>query len=506
MNKDSNLRKSLKKAFEEHNEPLREAQWDRLSAALDKEKPERRRFLPWFFSSLGVILIALVFGYWFGKNNTALVKENLGSSKMSVNSQTDIADTTAKPSLNAPIQNPVQDSILKNTVVSKNGNQTLAQANKGPKPLANKRPNSLSNGNTTSYELGNGPIPIVIIKYDVPESVNNKNQPLPIITFNDNGTDNEQKNAEHQGKSKDTNTQQQSEIKTSKTASNKMAKNSNDSSVYIKTGQDLSVNSGVGNNSVAVTNKDSLNKNSKGKNNDNEVTQRKKFAIGFSSGISPVNVKVAGIENSNKVHKDARTLFDQANSNSGSFYANLNFDWYLLKNFSLSFNTGIQFRQIQQQVNIDYKFNEIPFTGVDNSITGYLHVDDSANPVIYHIHGLNTLNYVNIPLKFGYTIPINKKSEIILTSGLNLSIMTKAKGEGFSFKDAEFRPLSTFYENKINAGLIGGLQYGRLIRGPWWFGLEAQWQQNRYNYNAGYGVIKSKINIANYNICLRYKF
>ena len=56
MNSKDNLQRALKKAFEDHKEPLHEAQWDRLSAVLDKEKPNKKRFLPWFFISFGALL------------------------------------------------------------------------------------------------------------------------------------------------------------------------------------------------------------------------------------------------------------------------------------------------------------------------------------------------------------------------------------------------------------------------------------------------------------------
>ena len=93
MNSKDNLQRALKKAFEDHKEPLHEAQWDRLSAVLDKEKPNKKRFLPWFFISFGALLLAVAIGFYMGQNSPTTAMQQNAINTAAAQSQAAAEDT-----------------------------------------------------------------------------------------------------------------------------------------------------------------------------------------------------------------------------------------------------------------------------------------------------------------------------------------------------------------------------------------------------------------------------
>ncbi len=529
MNSNDNLQRALKKAFEDHKEPLREAQWDRLNAELEKE-PRKKRFLPWFFISFAILLMAVAIGFWFGKNTNTTASSH-------ENNQSVVAKSLAT----------AEDTLIHNgqlnTTNQFSDSNTLSNSNTSNNALANK---VSSQASTPSGLIGNNK-PELGAEKSVPSNgkdiKNNKPTKASIDILGESGTGNlNTSNAggtkpvvekvNEKGSEKVTSVQPDKGSNTmgsngdNAKPNTQLANTANDSDA--KNGEtkigspihekpkvkvnmiDTNVNAVwiASIDSANQTKEDSLNKKGgkKGGKNNGATSQISRFAVGFSTGFGSAVFKVKGFTNASTIHKDAEYLFNQSNANSKANHVNFNFEWFPFQKFGLGFSSGFQYRSISQTINMNYKFNEVPFRDTNSNIVGYVFIPDSSKPMVYHLQSVNKLNYINIPLRLMMTIPINPKNEFLVSAGLNLSFMAKAKGQDFSVNTTEFRSLKSFYQNKVNLGWTIGMQYSYNIYQKWWLGAEAQYQQNQYKYFVDYGVIKSKIKITNYNICVRYKF
>jgi hypothetical protein len=231
-----------------------------------------------------------------------------------------------------------------------------------------------------------------------------------------------------------------------------------------------------------------------------------RFAIGFSSGFSPVRTSVSKVSNGSKLHKDTRGLFDQMNDNQRSTFINIGFDYMLLPKLSLGFSSGLQCREISNTIDLTYKLNEIPFREKNGDIQFYIHVPDSQRPPVISVRSQMTFRFVNVPFRLSYGYVFKGSNELQFSGGLNLSMLAGVKGNTFSVNEVSIKPVSETIEGFFNVGYTGGLMYSRKIYKNWWLGIETQFQRNHLKYDTGYGTLKSKTDIYNFNFNLKYRF
>jgi hypothetical protein len=459
MKQENKLNKALKDALHGQAEPLQEAQWERLSAALGEEKP-KRKFFPWFIMFSAIVVVSMAAGYWLGrsadqkeeiavqantqnteKRNESAKPTDIENTKGGENNSTSGISGNNSGSVNAPANNN-NDANTRN---ADNTAQSSGNDEGGERGYARDRSGSLAGSglkdtsrktNPGNGETGSGnenelsfKLPPMQLKYIRVPRIHDS---LPLrIVMNER----------------------------------------------IK--------------------RPEIHKNA------DQGTVKSRRAFSFSSGYSPVSFKISAVRNDEKLHKDSRTIFEQSNRNSRSWFANAGFEWKPFRNRNFIFATGLQFRQIVQDVNFRYDLTEIPLRDSTDAILGYI---PGGIPITFEYTSKNYLSFLNIPLKAGFAFPIGKKNELQLTGGLNIAAIVGANGKTFSISEYEFKSLRESYKKPVSVGVIGGLGFSRNIYKAWWLGAEAQWQQNTLNYDAHYGIIRSRINVSSYNLQFRYKF
>jgi len=535
MNSKDNLQRALKKAFEDHKEPLHEAQWDRLSAELDQDKRKKRRFLPWFFFTFGALLLAVAIGFYMGQKTPTTALQVNKNNTLATQSQVAIEDTLnlkANPNnsnnQDTPASNTTSTNPSNTKSPQKSDNPTLGQmadAASPTQPSNSADPTTTaSNGNkkgtkinTTSKSEHNKNVSSALVggenakgSKDVSPSKPITNTPIStgnaaigntgaaikstLAEGNKTGTENPANvpTPAVKGDGKDPNTSPSKPIATVVPKLDTTTKPVDPPSV-------ASAND--------ANNNDSTKPNGKkpGKKEDDPPSVRPRFAIGFSSGIGTTNFKVRTITNATKIHKDAEGLFNLTNANSKGQHFNFNFEWYPVQKWAIGFAAGLQYRSIVQTFDFKYKLNQVPIRDTNANISGYFFVPDTF-ALTFPLKGRNQLNYVNVPIRMMYTLPINAKNELLFSAGISTSFVTKANGQALSINTTQLSSLSSLYKNKVNVGWSLGLQYSYNVYKQWWLGSEFQYQQNKYNYSLDYGILRSKIKITNYNLAVRYKF
>ncbi|MES2616290.1 MAG: hypothetical protein V4613_00320 [Bacteroidota bacterium] len=497
MNKNDKLQNSLKKAFEEHHEPLHEAQWERLNAALD-EKP-RRRFIPWFYTLgvIGMICLAFMLGYYF----------NSGNQQQPVVIAADETPLSETPnSGNATAISPTQkiDTITKTPANTSASTTNTANSKDNSQPETDKKPNTSMANNTSPIQKATQPSatktntqpaakPATV---DIATTPNTEKAQKETIKTNEKPVDN------ISDRTTEKNTTQDSDTK----STNPIADKGNTEEIKAPA-KDSAIKNIIADNGLnKTTPKDSSKKTNGKKKKEDDLTVRKKFAFTLASGISTDKGEISKFKKPANMHKDSRMLFEQSNSNNQSFFLNLGFEWYPSTKLSLIFNSGLQYREFSSIENINYKYNEVPWHNIDGSIAFYIPVHDTNNPIIFTNKSTLKTKYVNIPLRFGYTFSLHPKHDLMPSLGANISKIIGVEGNTFSLNDAEIKPLKDIVNKKINIGWIAGMQYSYNIYKPLWLGLEMQWQQNVYHYNTRYGSMSGKFNTYNYNMILKYKF
>lgn len=251
---------------------------------------------------------------------------------------------------------------------------------------------------------------------------------------------------------------------------------------------------------------DSLRKRLTGKEDEDIKPKRKRFAIGFASGLSFVSTDIAAVTNEKKLHKDTRSLFEQSTRNQHSSFANVIFEWMPFKALTLGIHSGIQYRSVSNRMDIDYKLNQIPMRDMEGNISFYIPIHDTMNPPTISVRNTTAFRFVNIPLCLNYGFMAGKRDEIKVMAGLNFSLLAGSSGNTFSLNEAGVRPVGEMISNIFDMGYTGGLMYSRNVYGNFWLGTEMQMQNNRLDYDMDYGILKSRIRSYNLNLNLRYKF
>lgn len=492
MNKNDKLQKSLKKAFEEHHEPLHEAQWERLNAALD-EKP-RRRFIPWFYAIGVIVMLFLAFatGYYFNSSNkqqpSIVVNEQpsietpISSDGTTIEKTTQKTETDTKTTANTSTNNTATPSDNSRPTTDKHKINTATTNSSTPIKPATK---------PTTSQPDNNPVTQPTNTDLATDNINNKTQKA-VTGIAEKPLDNISEKVAEKGPESTPGDNQPKGI----TDDNNAEK--------IKEASDTSAKTILAdaNSTTKKANDDSKKKPGK-KGKDDSVKVRKKFAFTLASGISVDKPAISKFDKPNNMHKDSRKVFEESNSNNQSLFINLGFEWHPSRRLSLIFNSGIQYREFTAIENTNYELKEAPFRATDGSISFYI---PTSIPLVFTNYSTLKTKFVNVPLRFGYTFSLHPKHDLVPTLGANISKITGVEGNTFSLNDMEVRPLKDYISKKINVGLIAGMQYNYNIYKPLWLGLEVQWQQNVYHYNTRYGSMSGKFNTYNYNMILKYKF
>lgn len=447
---DNNLHNSFKKAFENHEAPLNDAQWLRLEKELGG-KAKKWNYLPYLFSALIIVAILtgiFTYNYIYEKENTT-----------KFNQQNEVLLSTKKYKTENEQNNH-------NTIISKQ---------------------QIDENKNLSETLKNTDI----VKYENKINVKSK------VEVEDKVEDKVEVEVGMKGEKLDT---LKNEKKVESENEDIVKKNvSKNESIEAKPKDEEKENIEIYDN--LKNNNDSTLDD---KNEDLKPKTKPKYVFSISTGYSKMNVKVTSIDELSKIHKDTRKVFEMSNKNTQTIFVNLGFDCNIFKGFNIGLNTGLQYLHIKQPVNVSYRMLEIPFYDINRNIIGYI-PKDSATAEVLSTNTNNTISYIKIPLRFNYTIPFNSKSEMLITAGTNISTVLKAKGSVISINDGLVKPLNRSMFGKLNFGLLGGLQYCRQIKNQWWMGFENQWQLNPEKYINGNEKIRNRLSGYNINLILKYK-
>ncbi len=443
MNSKSNLQNALKNAFENHEVPLRESQWHRLEGVLVNTKPKWRIF-PFFvaFLLVGITSIATYFlTLKFSIAPISVANETSIPLEDPTNNEASIPKRSIQPFVNAKIAN----SNLRNTQYKTN--QYSIQ-----KQLLLKQ----GDYNTKQKVIPNASKP---------------SDPVLLLADNSKSTDNTLK--------------EDSEISTNSENTNLIENNDSE---------------------PVEESLDSVKPVNDPREKEKEPKQNKpsRMVVSVSAGYSKMNTKIIDIENESMLHKDTRSLFEQSNKDSKSFFFNLGMDYSLLPGLNLGLNTGIQYLRINTPVNVNYRITEVPFYNIDGTILGYYNAD-SANVIELKTASENISNFINIPLRLNYAIPLNFKNEILLTAGANFMAIVGATGKDVALNESQIKPLSKKTYSQFSAGFLGGVQYSHQLKDPWWLGVETQWSSNKLSFKTGPGSINTHLNGYRLNLILKYK-
>ncbi|MEZ4804553.1 MAG: outer membrane beta-barrel protein [Bacteroidia bacterium] len=462
MKSSNKLNNALRNALKEKPGELHESQWERIQSELNQKK--KKGILPWLLLLIPVVLISIVSGYFIGKNSgrTELATETKQSEILNTDSN-DLSKDLSKP--NSLEVEKMSDELLDESDkqvenIKKNQIATQAETNENPRTLANKSDKAAS------------------------KTISNKEDK----EANENRVPNLERNkGEH--------------ISVVQALSMAEMKRQQELEIANVSGIDL-----IEDKLTDTFTKDTTEENGKNDKKSGNSDDESRFAIGFSTGFSPVTSKLIELSNVSKLHQDTRKVFEQSNDRQNSLFAKFTFDYKLSKAFNLGIGSGIEYRQVYNSSQIDYTLNEIPFREVNGDILFYIHVDDSMNPTRIQMKQQNVLQYINIPLQVSYSFPIKKGSEVAIQAGVNLALLAKSKGQTFDLNGSQILELKDMINTKASLGYIMGLQYRREIFEHWWLGGEILFQDNGQNYNLGYGSLRSRIQMRNINLNLHYKF
>ena len=446
MNNKDNLQNAFKKAFEEHQEPLFQAQWDRLENSLANKKSKKRIF-PWIFITILVSLASIGAGYWYANspksnnNNNELISQNSTLENNSTNSIDLNKNNNNSNNINPQNQNNEQKQNSDN------------QSKKSVKNSSQKNIDEKKEHKTKKQQRKIKPIKELSApsKPETPTNPYNPELNLPIVDIDFN---------------------QLQLVGLKKTKVN----------LIFEEFEFLKIKPIVKN-----------------------CFKTEKFAIGFSTGYSRAFYSNISFSNPNKTHEDAETVFKAKNKNTSTIFAQFFADVSLSKKIKMSLNSGIQYWEIQSREDIKYYHTKIPFRNIDGSIIGYINKDKDSSQ-IFENKSLNKTNIISVPFGLSYFKPINCKSELQLKGGIIFNQSISAKGITFAIDNTENVNFKETINKKMTLGFLTGLTYYRNINKNIWFGLGMQYQQNKMSFKELYNDVNSKLNTISFSFNIKRKF
>jgi hypothetical protein len=231
-----------------------------------------------------------------------------------------------------------------------------------------------------------------------------------------------------------------------------------------------------------------------------------KLKFGIALGYSGIRTSIIALHNENSLHKDTRYILETETSNKTSL--NLNFyTKYRLPIFpSFSLSTGVQYREISNISQTNYKLNEIPFRESDGHIAFYIHIPDSSKPHTYTGRSRIKSKNISIPLSLEYTFRQSNLFAISMHSGLLLNIQAGSKGITFNVNEPGFTEVNKLIKTNPTLSYNFGLLLSRPISKHIQIGLELLWQRDRLRYQFGYGDALARNDIYNTNLHFIYNY
>lgn len=127
----------------------------------------------------------------------------------------------------------------------------------------------------------------------------------------------------------------------------------------------------------------------------------------------------------NFVNKDYEQI--RNNSEKGGFSYGFVLGWNLNLPINLAFGTGIEYRTTIVNANYNFTIEEVPVIDIDNSIAGYIKLNDTSKQNI-SFSNTQVQRLISIPLALQYNLRLNKlRQPIIIGGGILIS-----KNLGFS--------------------------------------------------------------------------
>ncbi|MCB9252459.1 MAG: hypothetical protein H6605_08305 [Flavobacteriales bacterium] len=436
MNTKNNLDNAFKKAFEDYQVPLREAQWQRIEGAVAKNKTGKK-----YLILVAVLLISAssvltyILTMHFSNKEPKISHEQVSASEILKNNKTNILKD-------------IPDQINESNNLKKNDSNAAIEDQEKISPEVS--------GNNNRYVA----------------------DPDSKMTKVEDKTENQKSLLA-------------SPSVTGISISNLFDK---DPSILSMGPEQIQETTG------------SMNLNKPAFKKENEVKSPKdsKIVLSAAAGYSNLRMNVINIENQNMLHKDTRKIFEETNKNLKTTFFNLGADFSILPGLNIGLNTGLQYVKIASPVNTSYTMNEVPFYDINRTIIGYYNVD-STNATEFNLNQTNTTSFINIPLRLNYVLPINLKSELLITAGANFAAISQASGKTISLSRSEIRELSQSDFNKFSMGFLGGLQYSHKLVDNWWLGFESQILSNTIKYQSGPGSINASLSGYKLNLILKYK-
>lgn len=484
MKSGNNINKALKEALQNHPVPLNESQWERISGDLSKKKNRKPFFWLSLFSSL-IVLLSVLF-YTITDSNDNESSQSMAQNQSIQNSQ----NQSDNPSIqNSNTENPPSNQLSENqnNDLKNEKHQPLFTESSTPDSKISASPMQTMNGKPKE-NISIGP-KTDIPKIDKSNQIQAGGQSNPVSKqsepFNTNLLDGELKLQDVLNQY----VMNYLLLAPQYVAPYEMPREE-ESFDWLA---DVSVNQ----------NKTSKSDKKNNKKLDPIDTNKNKWAIGLQFGTSVVNSK-SSIGSQNSLHRDTRSVFDNASKNQTSNFLKVTLDIPLTKKFNLGLNSGVQFRQVVQNAEYNYFLDSIPFRDVDNTILFYLENKDSANASFNGTYK-NVYQYVNIPLNFTYRLPLNNKNEFLIGAGMQLNLVLKNKGKLFDLNDQRFKDNSEFLKTTSNLSWMGSLEYSRSLYDNWWLGLGMGIQNQNLKFASENGYINNVIKFNSFHLHLRYK-
>lgn len=483
MKSNNKLNKAFKDALDGHPEPLRDAQWERLRAELD-EKRQKKPF-PWIFVLAAVLMVGIAAGYFIGfRSNDSI------NGQISENKEFNSRNSSPENPLNEKMENEISQNPVQNVFDSLLGVNQSNQLDQHRSENSNARSNALNDRNTMVSDNRND--------YENPlSSHNNSSNPFKTLSEPEKEISNSKDDVDSDYISDENESDQTDSGDDGRNPTvEPLLRNENE------IGKRDSVK--VSNDIAKLDDKDSIKKNKTKEENDPDDKGKGKFVLGLCSGVTMVSTKVVGFSNEENLHKETRSVFENAFERQQSRFFNFSFEWYFSKNIGLKLNTGLQYRSVNTNVDFDYKLKEAPFRDAEGKILTYITLPDS-NAMTFRLQDKIGFKMVSLPIQLGYLVPITRKSEVMISGGITLSALLGTSGHTLSIDELSVKPVGEMLTRKFNVGYAGGLMYSYNIYKNWWLGLETQIQSSRMDYDMYYGVLKSRINVNSFNLNLRYK-
>ncbi len=466
MKSKNNLNRALKDALYEHQVPLNDSQWERISKELAPKR--KRRFLPWFFIITAVIAGSSIAAYIKNNNVDDLISKGATESHTVAPENSNTIESNKINSHSIPSRTGEDESDIKsNSGSSSNENN---QSNYGMTGIATHS-NSLNNERNTN-------------------DIEHAKTPLGDLLKNEIGNlDGIKGGSDKEGNSEISIIEEEDYHRHLRMSSIRALK-----SPFIYT-----VGSPI---YMYLTEGLKLEPRKLKKNRpENEMTGR--WAFGLQSGFNMMKTTANAITNPEKLHMDSKAVFDLANKSQLGFNIQLSAEYKPVKTLGLTISSGLQYKKVYNNVNFEYRFTSYADRDSTNNIINY-RVDSSSAP-IFRIRESQSFTFVVLPIKFNYNFTLGSKHELSIGGGMVFGSIVSSSGRSFMINDIKMSTVGATINKKHGIGYTGSLGYSYNIGGKWWLGIETQIQTLNMQYDLHYGLLNARMLSSGLGVQIKYR-